>query len=196
LFTFVPINITINKTSIKMMKQVKVLFLSLLTVGFLASCNSNETDAQKDAANAVTETVQPANPAQPANPTAQPTAQPEVPAGPTTVMSFGETEFDFGTVNDGEKVSHTYTFKNTGDEPLILSNAKGSCGCTVPQWPREPIAPGGEGEITVEFNSKGKKGKRNQKVTITANTNPPQTFIYLKGEVLAPEGGEAPAVTQ
>lgn len=106
-------------------------------------------------------------------------------------MEFNETTFDFGTVQDGEMVSHTYKFKNTGSEPLILSDAKGSCGCTVPKWPREPIAPGANGEITVEFNSKGKGGKRNQKVTITANTNPPQTFIYLTGEV---QGGEAAPV--
>ena len=102
---------------------------------------------------------------------------------------------DVGTVVEGEKVSHTYKFKNDGQEPLILSNAKGSCGCTVPSWPREPIPPGGEGEVTVEFNSQNKKGKRNQKVTITANTNPPQTFIYLKGEVQGKEG-DAPTVTQ
>jgi len=115
--------------------------------------------------------------------TSAPTAKPAVPTGPTTVMSFDATEFDFGTVDEGEKVSHSFSFKNTGDEPLILSNAKGSCGCTVPKWPKEPIPPGEDGEVTVEFNSKNKKGKRNQKVTITANTNPPQSFIYLKGEV-------------
>jgi hypothetical protein len=180
-----------------MLKQVKVLFLALLAVGFLASCDSNESSAQSEAREDLSQTegVQPADPNAPA---AQPAAaQPEVPAGPTTVMSFEETSFDFGSVNEGEKVAHVYSFKNTGDEPLILSNAKGSCGCTVPVWPREPIAPGEAGEIKVEFNSKGKKGKRNQKVTITANTNPPQTFIYLKGEVIPEDGGaEQPAITQ
>jgi len=181
-----------------MLKQVKVLFLALLAVGFLASCNNSESSAQEEAKNELTQNeVQPADPNAPAQPQAQPAAQqPEVPAGPTTVMSFDETSFDFGSVDEGEKVAHIYKFKNTGEEPLILSNAKGSCGCTVPVWPREPIAPGAEGEIKVEFNSKGKKGKRNQKVTITANTNPPQTFIYLKGEVIPADGGEQPAVTQ
>ena len=111
-------------------------------------------------------------------------------------MSFDATTFDFGTVNEGEMVSHTYKFTNTGSETLVLSDAKGSCGCTVPKWPREPIAPGASADITVEFNSKNKKGKRNQKVTITANTNPPQSFIYLTGEVTPAEGGDAPAVTQ
>jgi hypothetical protein len=177
-----------------MLKQIKVLMFALLAVGFVASCNNSESAAQEEAREDLSSnTVQPANQAavQPA------AAQPAAPAGPTTTMTFEETEFDFGTVNEGEKVSHTYTFTNTGDEPLILSNAKGSCGCTVPSWPREPIAPGATGEITVEFNSKNKKGKRNQKVTITANTNPPQSFIYLKGDVTPAAGGDAtPAVTQ
>lgn len=121
-------------------------------------------------------TVAPATPATPAPP-----------AGPTTEMTFDETTFDFGTLIEGEKVAHTYTFTNTGSEPLVISDAKGSCGCTVPAWPREPIAPGETASITVEFNSKGKRGKRNQKVTITANTNPAQTFIYLTGSIESKE---------
>ncbi len=176
-----------------MLKQIKTVTLALLAVGFLASCNNSESAAQKEARESLTapNTVQPADPAAAAQPAAQDAA---VPTGPTTTMTFEETEFDFGTVNDGDKVAHTYKFKNTGNEPLILSNAKGSCGCTVPSWPREPIPPGATGEITVNFDSKNKAGKRNQKVTITANTNPPQTFIYLKGEVIG--GQTAPAVTQ
>lgn len=177
---------------IKMLKQLKVSLLTLLAAAFLFSCNNSQTAAQQEAAQSLTTPVQPADPNAAAQPAAQEAA---VPTGPTTVMSFAETEFDFGTVVEGEKVSHTYKFKNDGQEPLILSNAKGSCGCTVPSWPREPIPPGGEGEVTVEFNSQNKKGKRNQKVTITANTNPPQTFIYLKGEVQGKEG-DAPTVTQ
>lgn len=103
--------------------------------------------------------------------------------GPITAIEFVEPEFDFGKVNEGEKVQHVYKYTNTGTEPLIISNAKGSCGCTVPKWDKEPLAPGESAEIVVEFNSKNKKGKRNQKVTITANTDPIRTFIYLKGEV-------------
>ena len=166
-----------------MLKQIKVGVLAVMLVGFLASCQNANQGVREAARENVSNAVQPAT-----STTQTPNAQPAVPAGPTTVMAFNETTFDFGSVPEGEKVAHTYVFKNTGNEPLILSDAKGSCGCTVPQWPREPIAPGGEAEVTVEFNSKGKKGKRNQKVTITANTNPPQTFIYLTGEVLSTEG--------
>ena len=149
---------------------------------FAVSCASEgSADSASDSTTATTN-ERAATP-QPTAATPKPAAQDAAPTGPTTVMSFSETEFDFGMVDEGEKVSHTYKFENTGSEPLILSNAKGSCGCTVPKWPKEPIAPGESGVITVEFNSKNKKGKRNQKVTITANTDPAQTFIYLKGEV-------------
>lgn len=174
-----------------MLKQLKVGILAVALIGFLASCQNANQGVREAARENVTNAVQPSTS------TAQnPAATPAAPAGPTTVMAFNETTFDFGTVNEGEKVAHTYIFKNTGNEPLILSDAKGSCGCTVPDWPREPIAPGAEAEVTVEFNSKGKKGKRNQKVTITANTNPPQTFIYLTGEVLSTEAAPNIQVTQ
>lgn len=115
------------------------------------------------------------------------------PTGPTTTIEFAETTFDFGEVQSGDMIVHVFTFTNTGEEPLILSDAKGSCGCTVPQWPREPIAPGETASITVEFNSKNKAGKRNQKVTLTTNTNPPQSFVYLTGTVIKDEDAEEPS---
>ncbi len=158
-------------------------FLSLLAIFAVAfvtfSCQQNNSDA-RDAARTDIETVTPANPA-----AAQPNpAGVAVPAGPITTVEFADGgTFDFGTVTEGEIVSHTFSFTNTGSEPLIISDAKGSCGCTVPSKPTAPIAPGEDGEITVQFNSKSKKGARNQKVTVTANTNPAQTFIYLTGTV-------------
>ena len=105
--------------------------------------------------------------------------------GPVTSLEYVETDFDFGEVMDGAKVNHTYKFKNTGSEPLVISNAKGSCGCTVPDWPHEPIPPGAMGEIKVEFNSSGKASATpmEKRVTVTANTNPPQTFLTIKGKV-------------
>ncbi|MEL7221634.1 MAG: DUF1573 domain-containing protein [Bacteroidota bacterium] len=178
-----------------MLKYIQTLACVAIIAAFAVSCNSNNNDV-RDAAreNVENEAIQPNAAATDVQaPNAAATA---APTGPTTSMTFAETTFDFGTVDEGELVSHTYSFTNTGDETLVLSDAKGSCGCTVPKWPREPIAPGQSADITVEFNSKNKKGKRNQKVTITANTNPPQTFIYLTGEVNPAAGSEAPAVTQ
>ena len=160
-------------------KTLRMGALAVAAVATLASCNEDgSADVREEARQAVQTTADAA--AATVN-----TATDAVAAAtaPTTEMTSAETEYDFGTVPEGEKVAHTYTFTNTGDEPLILSNAKGSCGCTVPKWPREPIPPGGKGEVPVEFNSNGKSGDRNQKVTITANTNPAQTIIFLKGKV-------------
>lgn len=161
-----------------MLKQFKTGLLAVAVLALLASCQTANNDARAQAKDGLTATTEP----QPADPNAT-SVQPTVPTGPTTTMEFAELEFDFGTVQEGEKVSHTYKFKNTGKEPLIISDAKGSCGCTVPSWPKEPIAPGASGEVVVEFNSQGKAGNRNQKVTLTANTNPPQSFLTLKGVV-------------
>lgn len=115
-----------------------------------------------------------------ANPT---TTQPAAPATPATTISFEETEFDFGVVNEGERVNHVYKFTNTGEEDLVITNAKGSCGCTVPQWPKEPIPPGASNEIKVEFNSTKKPGKQQKRVTIEANIPGGKTFLTIKGEV-------------
>jgi hypothetical protein len=110
--------------------------------------------------------------------------------GPVTTIQYEEEKFEFGTVDEGQVVKHVFRFKNTGNEPLVISNAKGSCGCTVPTWPKEPVPPGGTGEIKVEFNTKGKPGRQSKRVTVTANTNPTETFIEVAGEV---RGKDVPA---
>jgi len=119
--------------------------------------------------------------------TAQQATPPNVPTPSFPEINFPTPSFDYGMIEAGEKVVHTYPFTNTGTVPLVLSNAKGSCGCTVPEWPKEPILPGESAEIVVMFNSVNKKGTQNKRVTITANTEPAQTFLTIKGEVLVPE---------
>lgn len=99
---------------------------------------------------------------------------------------FEETEYNFGKITQGDTVRHTFTFKNDSDEDLLISNASASCGCTIPEWPKEPIAPGERGKIEVKFNSTGKSGVQNKVVMITANTNPNVTNVALKGEVEVP----------
>ncbi|RPG58709.1 MAG: DUF1573 domain-containing protein [Flavobacteriales bacterium TMED191] len=91
--------------------------------------------------------------------------------------------WDFGTITQGDSPEFTFTFINNGTEPMIISNAKGSCGCTVPSWPKEPIPPKGTGEINVKFNSKNKKGNQNKTVTLTANTTPPNTKLRVTGNI-------------
>ncbi|BDS10465.1 DUF1573 domain-containing protein [Aureispira anguillae] len=98
-------------------------------------------------------------------------------------IEFEEEVFDFGDIVEGESVEHLFKFKNTGKNPLVISHAQGSCGCTVPEWPKDPIAPGEGGEIKVKFNSKGKHGEQNKTVTISANTIPNKTTIRVVGGV-------------
>lgn len=102
-------------------------------------------------------------------------------------MSFEETTFDFGEVREGDIVKHTYKFVNTGKVPLIISDARSTCGCTVPTWPEEPIEPGAGGEIQVQFNTSNKGREQRKPITISANTYPAQTIVYLKGFVQSAE---------
>ena len=172
------------------MNLLKNLFAALIiVVSFsMIACQGDSDDARAKARESLAAAPADgsATPTTSADPTAQPssvTAENQVPSGPTTTMVFEQTDFDFGSVKEGEKVKHTYKFKNTGNEPLIISTAKGSCGCTVPKWPSEPIAPGGSGQIDVEFDSKGKPGKQAKRVTVTANTVPAQSFLNISGNV-------------
>ncbi|WP_121665632.1 DUF1573 domain-containing protein [Mesonia aquimarina] len=106
-------------------------------------------------------------------------------------MTFNEEMHDFGTIQEGDVVEHVFSFTNTGDAPLVITNAKGSCGCTVPSWPRgEEIAPGEKGEMTVKFNSKGKPNNQMKTVRITANTESGQEMIKIKAFV-QPKGQAA-----
>ena len=105
-------------------------------------------------------------------------------------IEFSKETHDYGNIKyDGDPYCN-FEFKNTGDEPLIISNAKGSCGCTVPEWPKEPIAPGAKGSIRVKYDT-NRPGPINKSVTITSNAlNEPNKVIRIKGEVgPAPESG-------
>ena len=177
------------------MKKFNLLaLLALVTV--LAISSSKEKAA--DAANAPTTEVTPSatlqngenaqngqNPQIVTSPEAAATTP--VPTGPSTTIKFAEDTYDWGTVMDGDKVTHVYKFTNTGNEPLVISNAKGSCGCTVPEWPKDAIAPGKSGEIKVIFNSQGKGAKGgkedSKRVTITANTDPVDSYLTIKGKI-------------
>lgn len=86
------------------------------------------------------------------------------------VISWERTSYDFGDVPQGDKVEFVFKYKNTGNEPLLITNVQVTCGCTTPKgWARDPIAPGQSGELTVAFNSVGKFGKQNKVVTIVSN---------------------------
>jgi len=107
------------------------------------------------------------------------------PNGPQ--LTFDEDRFDFGQINQGDKVTHIFKFTNTGKSPLIITNAKAGCGCTVPKWPKEPVAPGQSSELEVAYDSKGKKGRQTKSVTITSNAVPSTKLIHISTEILVPE---------
>lgn len=98
-------------------------------------------------------------------------------------MDFDEKNHDFGTINEGDVVEHTFTFTNNGQAPLVITSARGSCGCTVPSYPKEAVAPGESGEMLVKFNSRGRKNQQNKTVTITANTESGKETLQIKSFV-------------
>jgi hypothetical protein len=111
------------------------------------------------------------------------------PAGPKTSVAFKDMEHDFGNISQGSTNDYVFTFTNTGKEPLIITNAKGSCGCTVPRWPKEPIAPGESGEIEIIYKPGKQKNQQTKSITVTANTEPEKTVLKIKANVLEEAAG-------
>jgi hypothetical protein len=106
----------------------------------------------------------------------------ETKSGPE--MAFSELQFDFGEINQGDKVEHIFKFENVGTEPLIITNVQTTCGCTAPSWPRDPIAPGQESEIKVVFNSTGKIGRVNKVITVVSNAVNPSNKVSIVTNIL------------
>ncbi len=102
-------------------------------------------------------------------------------------IKFDKEEHDFGTLLQGEVVTYSFHFTNTGNVPLIISDVGSSCGCTVGDYPREPIAPGKTGSIKVTYNSAGHHGFQSRYLTVMTNTNPAKTTLRIKGKVLTPD---------
>ncbi|MCC5915764.1 MAG: DUF1573 domain-containing protein [Cryomorphaceae bacterium] len=101
-------------------------------------------------------------------------------------FTFDATSHDFGQIEQGEVVTHDFTFTNTGDAPLVITSARGSCGCTVPDYPKTPVAPGESGVIKVSFDSNGRDGRQDKTVTLTANTVPNSKILKITSEVIIP----------
>lgn len=98
-------------------------------------------------------------------------------------FEFVETQYDFGDINQGDVVEHTFKFKNVGEAPLVITDTKVTCGCTTPSFTREPVAPGEDGEIQVKFNSAGKSGKVAKTVTIMANVEGGRSLIRINTNI-------------
>lgn len=102
----------------------------------------------------------------------------------TAQIKFVQEVFDFGELPEGPKANAEFKFTNTGKEPLIISAAKGSCGCTVPVWPKEPILPGKTGVIKVEYNTEKRPGPFTKTVTLTTNAAESTTVLKIRGTVV------------
>lgn len=107
--------------------------------------------------------------------------------GSAPVMTFREEKHDFGKITQGEKVSYSFIFKNTGGSDIVISSASGSCGCTVPTYPKEPVKVGGEGKIDVVFDSDGKSGLVEKTITLVTNCNPSAKTLTISSTVIVPE---------
>ena len=117
----------------------------------------------------------------------------EAPADPNApVMKFQHDTIDYGTIAHNADGYRYFKFANTGKEPLIIKDAHGSCGCTIPTWPKEPIQPGQENEIKVHYAT-DRVGRFQKTVTINSNANPNQVVIYIMGNVLPDDPNTKPA---
>jgi len=147
---------------------MKKIFLSVVCLSILAACtNQNSTGSKNSTATqeiAKVASVDTAN---------------------APIFKFEKEVYDFGEIKEGEKVTYDFKFKNIGNGPLIISSATATCGCTIPEYPKEPVALGAEGLIRVVFNSAGKSGIQNKIVSITANTIPSLTELNILGNVVA-----------
>lgn len=153
------------------MKKIAVI----IGVVLIVSCNKKtETKVENQASQEVVSLT---------NDLTQPTDSTNQAKGNFPVMTFADKDFSFGQIKEGTVVTHDFQFTNTGSVPLIITNAVGTCGCTIPEYPKEPIAPGEKGEIKVKFNSKGFEGEKNKEVLIETNTAQKKESIQFKAIV-------------
>jgi hypothetical protein len=193
------------------MNSKKIYFFMIAGLVFLSGCKQEDNASAKIDANA--QEIAPASPdavAPVATPVAQPTQQPTttatttnpnaqqttttttMPPAKTTNMVFNKKEHDFGEIKQGDKVNYTFTFKNTGSNDLSITSAQGSCGCTVPEYDKNPIKPGKSGKMKVSFDSSGKTGVQTKTVTVRANTPTGYETLNIKATI---KGGEPKVIS-
>jgi len=145
---------------------MKKIFLSIACIVVLAACN-NQKAVESTADSKETSEIA------------------AVDTANAPAFKFEKEVYDFGKITEGDVVTYDFKFKNIGNSPLIISSATATCGCTVPEYPKEPVAPGANGVIRVVFNSSAKPGMQNKIVSITANTIPSLTELNILGMVMA-----------
>ncbi len=148
-----------------------ILIVAVLSVFAFTSCKDNAADKVNE------ENVATA-------------ADRDAESGKFPTINFEEKEFDFGTIEQGTPVEHIFKFKNEGEAPLMIVNAKSSCGCTIPEYTKAPVAPGETGELLVKFNGSG-QNQVSKTVTLTTNTKAGTETLMIKAFVNPKAGAEA-----
>lgn len=156
------------------MKNIKVLF-AISSVLFLASCEpkpvgDDTTSISTDVINV---------PSTASGKVGEP--------GSAPIIVFNDEKHDFGKITQGEKVSYSFVFKNTGGSDLVISTAQGSCGCTIPSYPKMAIKSGQISQVDVVFDSEGKSGLVQKTVTLVTNCNPSTKVLTISATVIVPE---------
>ena len=148
------------------------LFLAVAVCLFLISCGSEKNDESHISSDVINVPATASGKALPGSP---------------PVMVFAEEKHDFGKLTEGETVSYSFVFKNTGGSDLVISSAQGSCGCTIPDYPKGPVKPGEQSKIDVKFESSGKSGLVQKTVTIVTNCTPSTKVLTISSTIEVPE---------
>lgn len=149
------------------MKKTTILFAFIICAFVVTACDSSNASAKVNKENL--------NKAK--------SRDVEIKKGSASI-TFDKTEYDFGTVNEGEVVETTFKVLNSGNTDLVITNAQPSCGCTVPVWPKAPIKPGTSADVLVKFDTSGKPNRQTKTITLTTNTEAGREVLTLKGSVL------------
>jgi hypothetical protein len=176
------------------------LFSAVATLAFSCGKNENKTETVQEQPAVSVNSAGNSEMSQPMASVAEPQTQvntsvsTETSAQPQAVnnsddaaiLTFAETSHDFGKINAGQKVKHVFKFKNTGKSPLMITKVQPACGCTAPEWTKDPVPPGGSGSVTLEFDSQGRSGIQTKTATVESNTKGGQSVILtFKTEVIA-----------
>ncbi|MDQ4141177.1 MAG: DUF1573 domain-containing protein [Bacteroidota bacterium] len=111
------------------------------------------------------------------------------------IIKFEKETHDFGTVAEGVQATYEFKFKNTGNQPVVISNVQPSCGCTTPDWTKEPILPGKSGMVKAVYNSAGRPGAFHKSITVTSNASNPTQALFIKGTVAEPDASKTTYTT-
>lgn len=159
------------------MKNVSIIYSMLATFMLIISIACNQEEKTNAETNISTDVIDVPSTASGIS----------IESGSAPFMTFVEEKHDFGKITQGEKVSYSFIFKNTGGSDIVISSAQGSCGCTVPTYPKQSIKPGQEDKIDVVFDSEGKSGIVEKTITLVTNCNPSTKTLTISSSIFVPE---------